>query len=111
MIYVEFEEGKDEDRHEFAFASSKWSLNTQEVKRLVRRALLLHRTRLDYYLPMLSPNDGYNEETHHAECWPSPRGMVTHHMSNLHQGSEFGHWKVTGEQDAFAFRHPASPNR
>ena len=68
MIYVEFEESKDEDRHEFAFASSKWSLNTQEVKRLVKRALLLHRTRLDYYSPMLSPNDGYNEETHHAEC-------------------------------------------
>ena len=29
------------------------------------------------------------------------------HMSYLYQGSEFGHWKVSGGPDAFAFRHPS----
>jgi len=29
------------------------------------------------------------------------------YLSYLYQGSEFGHWKVTGGHDAFAFRHPS----
>ena len=28
-------------------------------------------------------------------------------LSYLYKGSEFGHWKVSGGQDAFAFRHPS----
>ena len=29
------------------------------------------------------------------------------HLSFMFKGSEFGHWKVSGGQDAFAFRHPS----
>ena len=63
---------------------------------------------LDYYLPMLSPNDGYNETglTMHS-AGPVREEWQPIHLSYLYQGSEFGHWKVTGGHDAFAFRHPS----
>ena len=55
---------------------------------------------LDYYLPMLSPNEGHNET-----------GLTMQSAGPIRripfQGSEFGHWKVKGGQDAFAFRHPS----
>ena len=63
---------------------------------------------LDYYLPMLSPNEGHNET---GLTMPSagpirqPWQPITFEF--LFKGSEFGHWKVKGEQDAFAFRHPS----
>ena len=63
---------------------------------------------LDYYLPMLSPYEGYNETglTHQA-AGPviEPGQPIT--FEYLFQGSEFGHWKVTGNTDSFAFRHPS----
>ena len=63
---------------------------------------------LDYYLPMLSPYEGYNETglTHQA-AGPviEPGQPIT--FEYLFQGSEFGHWKVTGSKDSFAFRHPS----
>ena len=33
--------------------------------------------------------------------------MATITFEFLFKGSEFGHWKVKGGQDAFAFRHPS----
>ena len=63
---------------------------------------------LDYYLPMLSPNDGYNETGLTMQsAGPVREEWQPIYMSYLYQGSEFGHWKVTGGQDAFAFRHPS----
>ena len=63
---------------------------------------------LDYYLPMLSPYEGYNETglTQQA-AGPviEPGQPIT--FEYLFQGSEFGHWKVTGSTDSFAFRHPS----
>ena len=63
---------------------------------------------LDYYLPMLSPYEGYNETglTQQA-AGPviEPRQPIT--FEYLFQGSEFGHWKVTGSMNSFAFRHPS----
>ena len=63
---------------------------------------------LDYYLPMLSPNDGYNETGLTMQsAGPVREEWQPIHMSYLYQGSEFGHWKVSGGPDAFAFRHPS----
>ena len=107
---------------------------------------------LDYYLPMLSPNEGYNETGLTMQSagpirqpfflWPAPLSFdwsphlrltcgpagnrtTTGSLSAssrtgpirqpwqpitfefLFKGSEFGHWKVKGGQDAFAFRHPS----
>ena len=63
---------------------------------------------LDYYLPMLSPNDGYNETGLTMQsAGPVREEWQPIQLSYLFQGSEFGHWKVTGEYDAFAFRHPS----
>ena len=63
---------------------------------------------LDYYLPMLSPYEGYNETglTQQA-AGPviEPGQPIT--FEYLFQGSEFGHWRVTGSTDTFAFRHPS----
>ena len=63
---------------------------------------------LDYYLPMLSPNEGYNET---GLTMPSA-GPVRElwqpvELEFQFKGSEFGHWKVKGGRDAFAFRHPS----
>ena len=63
---------------------------------------------LDYYLPMLSPNEGYNETgltMQSAGPIHQPWQPITFEF--LFKGSEFGHWKVKGGQDAFAFRHPS----
>ena len=64
---------------------------------------------LDYYLPMLSPNEGYNENRPlpckaQAQC-ESPGNPFS--FEYLFKGSEFGHWKVRGGYNAFAFRHPS----
>ena len=63
---------------------------------------------LDYCLPMLSPNEGYNEAgltMQSAGPIRQPWQPITFEF--LFKGSEFGHWKVKGGQDAFAFRHPS----
>ena len=63
---------------------------------------------LDYYLPMLSPYEGYNETglTQQA-AGPVRETGQTIEPEYLFKGSEFGHWKVTGSKDTFAFRHPS----
>ena len=63
---------------------------------------------LDYYLPMLSPYEGYNETglTQQA-AGPVIEPGQTITFEYLFQGSEFGHWRVTGSTDTFAFRHPS----
>ena len=63
---------------------------------------------LDYYLPMLSPNEGYNETgltMQSAGTVREPWQPVE--LEFQFKGSEFGHWKVKGGRDAFAFRHPS----
>ena len=63
---------------------------------------------LDYYLPMLSPNEGHNETgltMQSAGPIRQPWQPITFEF--LFKGSEFGHWKVKGGQDTFAFRHPS----
>ena len=63
---------------------------------------------LDYYLPMLSPNEGYNETgltMQSAGPIREPWQLIAFEF--LFKGSEFGHWRVKGGQDAFAFRHPS----
>ena len=63
---------------------------------------------LDYYLPMLSPNDGYNETGLTMQsAGPIREAWQPVLFSYLFKGSEFGHWKVTGGYDTFAFRHPS----
>ena len=63
---------------------------------------------LDYYLPMLSPNDGYNETGLTMQsAGPIREAGQPIRLSYLFKGSEFGHWKVTGGYDTFAFRHPS----
>ena len=63
---------------------------------------------LDYYLPMLSPNDGYNETGLTMQgAGPVRQEWQPVQLSYLYKGSEFGHWKVYGGQDTFAFRHPS----
>ena len=57
---------------------------------------------------MLSPNEGYNETgltMQSAGPIRQPSQPIT--LEFLFRGSEFGHWKVKGGQDAFAFRHPS----
>ena len=63
---------------------------------------------LDYYLPMLSPNEDFYETgltMQSAGPIHQPWQPITFEF--LFKGSEFGHWKVKGGQDAFAFRHPS----
>ena len=63
---------------------------------------------LDYYLPMLSPNEGYNETGLTMQsAGPIRQPWRPIAFEFLFKGSEFGHWKVKGGQDAFAFRHPS----
>ena len=63
---------------------------------------------LDYYLPMLSPNEGYNETGLTMQsAGPVRQPSQPIALEFLFKGSEFGHWKVKGGQDAFAFRHPS----
>ena len=63
---------------------------------------------LDYYLPMLSPNEGYNETGLTMQsAGPIREPWQPIALEFLFKGSEFGHWKVKGGQDAFAFRHPS----
>ena len=63
---------------------------------------------LDYYLPMLSPNEGYNETGLTMQsAGPVRQPSQSIALEFLFKGSEFGHWRVKGGQDAFAFRHPS----
>ena len=63
---------------------------------------------LDYYLPMLSPNEGYNETgLVQQSAGPIRDPMQEIRLMYQYKGSEFGHWRVTGGWDAFAFRHPS----
>ena len=63
---------------------------------------------LDYYLPMLSPNEGYNETGLTMQsAGPIREPWQPIEFEFLFKGSEFGHWRVKGGQDAFAFRHPS----
>ena len=63
---------------------------------------------LDYYLPMLSPNEGYNETgLTQQSAGPIRDPMQEIRLMYQYKGSEFGHWRVTGGWDAFAFRHPS----
>ena len=63
---------------------------------------------LDYYLPMLSPNEGYNETGLTMQsAGPIRQPWQPIAFEFLFKGSEFGHWKVKHGQDAFAFRHPS----
>ena len=63
---------------------------------------------LDYYLPMLSPNEGYNETGLTMQsAGPIRQPSQPIALEFLFKGSEVGHWKVKGGQDAFAFRHPS----
>jgi len=63
---------------------------------------------LDYYLPILSPNDGYNEMgLTQQSAGPVREPGQPIELQYLFRGNEFGHWKVKGGNDAFAFRHPS----
>ena len=63
---------------------------------------------LDYYLPMLSPNEGYNETGLTMQsAGPVREPWQPIELEFQFKGSEFGHWKVKGGRDAFAFRHPS----
>ena len=63
---------------------------------------------LDYYLPMLSPNEGYNETGLTMQsAGPVREPWQSIQFEYLFKGSEFGHWKVRGGYNAFAFRHPS----
>ena len=63
---------------------------------------------LDYYLPMLSSNEGYNETgLTQQSAGPIRELMQEIRLMYLYKGSEFGHWRVTAGWDAFAFRHPS----
>ena len=61
-----------------------------------------------YYLPMLSPNEGYNETGLTMQsAGPVREPWQPVELEFQFKGSEFGHWKVKGGRDAFAFRHPS----
>ena len=63
---------------------------------------------LDYYLPMLSPNEGYNETGLTMQsAGPVREPWQPVELEFQFKGSKFGHWKVKGGRDAFAFRHPS----
>ena len=63
---------------------------------------------LDYYLPMLSPNEGYNETGLTMQSAGPVRELWQPvELEFQFKGSEFGHCKVKGGRDAFAFRHPS----
>ena len=63
---------------------------------------------LDYYLPMLSPNEGYNETGLTMQsAGPIREPWQSIEIEFLFKGSKFGHWRVKGGRDAFAFRHPS----
>ena len=63
---------------------------------------------LDYYLPMLSPYEGYNETGLTQQgAGPVREPGQAIEIGYLYKGLEFGHWKVTGSKDTFAFRHPS----
>ena len=63
---------------------------------------------LDYYLPMLSPNEGYNGTGLTMQsAGPVREPWQPVEFEFQFKGSEFGHWKVKGGRDAFAFRHPS----
>ena len=63
---------------------------------------------LDYYLPMLSPNEGYNGKgLTQQSAGPIREPWQPIELEYQFKGSEFGHWKVKGGGDAFAFRHPS----
>ena len=63
---------------------------------------------LDYYLPMLSPNEGYNETGLTMQsAGPIREPWQPVELEFQFKGSELGHWKVKGGRDAFAFRHPS----
>jgi len=56
---------------------------------------------LDYYLPMLSPNEGYNETGLTMQsAGPVREPWQPVELEFQFKGSEFGHWKVKGGRDA-----------
>ena len=57
---------------------------------------------------MLSPNNSYNETGLTMQtAGPVREEWQPIQFSYLFKGSEFGHWKVIGGHDAFAFRYPS----
>ena len=57
---------------------------------------------------MLSPNEGYNETGLTMQsAGPIREPWQPVELQFQFKGSEFGHWKVKGGRDAFAFRHPS----
>ena len=63
-------------------------------------------------LAMLSPNDGYNEiGLTMQSAGPVREEWQPIHLSYLYQGSEFGHWKVTGGTMPLPSDIPASPRQ
>ena len=55
---------------------------------------------------MLSPNEGYNETGLTMQsAGPIREPWQPVELEFQFKGSEFGHWKVKGGRDAFAFRH------
>ena len=57
---------------------------------------------------MLSPNEGYNETGLTMQgAGPVREPWQPIHFEYMFKGSEFGHWRVKGGYDAFAFRHPS----
>ena len=57
---------------------------------------------------MLSPNEGYNETgLMQQSARPIRDPWQPIEFEFQFKGSEFGHWKVKGGGDAFAFRHPS----
>ena len=57
---------------------------------------------------MLSPNEGYNETGLTMQsAGPIREPWQPIEFEFLFKGSEFGHWRVKGGREAFAFRHPS----
>ena len=62
---------------------------------------------LDYYLPMLSPNEGYNETGLTMQsAGPIREPWQSIEFEFLFKGSEFGHWRVKGGRDAVCVPTP-----
>ena len=84
-----------------------------------RAKLLTYTTMVQHFLGTLqlpmavymldySPNEGYNETGLTMQsAGPIRQPWQPIAFEFLFKGSEFGHWRVKGGQDAFAFRHPS----
>ena len=60
---------------------------------------------LDYYLPMLSPTKANETGLTMQSAGPIREPWQPVEFEFQFKGSKFGHWKVKGGRDAFAFRH------